>query len=306
MVRELARVLFGPDAMPHVELARWNREDVRGVARDDPILLSQGVRGRTLFEVLQSDDRDTVVKSLDAQSLSQAIVLAMLTMPEDGTSSQPLVGLLALSVIEKSHNLRDGDLSVFALLAGKPDNYVCEERDDGGGCRIVCIDNDHSFSAPFTRGSGNAVHLNVKSILFCMDQMHDAIHPQVRDALCSARFDPLKVMKEWLDRLHRINSQGHSVYIESRRTARDLWSRQREPSAIGIPFPPGVVEGLCNKLRRLQSFLGRTAKCTHMEILSEIEPLLAFRYVATLRRECTSHLELLTMLLTSRTAALCI
>lgn len=108
MVRELARVLFGPDAMPHVELARWNREDVRGVARDDPILLSQGVRGRTLFEVLQSDDRDTVVKSLDAQSLSQAIVLAMLTMPEDGTSSQPLVGLLALSVIEKSHNLRDG------------------------------------------------------------------------------------------------------------------------------------------------------------------------------------------------------
>jgi hypothetical protein len=61
MVRELARVLFGPDAAPHAELARWTREDMPGVVCDDPMLLSQGVPGRTLLEVLRSPDCDTVL-----------------------------------------------------------------------------------------------------------------------------------------------------------------------------------------------------------------------------------------------------
>lgn len=125
------------------------------------------------------------------------------------------------------------------------------------------------------------VHLNVKSILFCMDQMGDQIHPAVRDVLCSARFDPLVIMKEWLDRLERVNSQGHAIYVESRRTARDLWTRRGEPTAIGVPFPPGVVEELCNKLRRLQSYLGRNAHCTHLDVLGELEPLLEFRFVTS-------------------------
>ena len=119
------------------------------------MLLSQCVPGQTLLEVINPRVKDpnpknNVLKKLDAAAFSQAVLLAILTMPEDG----------------------------------KPDNYICEEL-PSGRYRLVCIDNDHSF-APAASERGLHAHFKVKCILFCLDTMHDAIDPGVRSAVLNA------------------------------------------------------------------------------------------------------------------------
>ena len=236
MVRELGRLLFGRQVTPHVELARWMRSDVGGVERDDPVLLSQGVPGSTLQDVLtrSAAERDAVLDNLDPRSVSEAMILAMLTMPEDG----------------------------------KPDNYICEPLPNGK-YGVVCIDNDHAFAPPFCKGSvKGAAKLVVKCVLFCMDHMQHTIHPDVRDALCNESFDPLDVVQKWLSKLEGINAQNRALYESHGASAKTLWSHPTAPSVIGVPFPPGAVFNLCDKLRRLQLFLGQPEACTHMQILS--------------------------------------
>ena len=247
MVRELGRVLFGRQTMPHVELGRWMHDDVGGLKTNDPVLLSQGVPGSTLQEVLVRDaaGRDAVLNNLDPRSVSEAIILAMLTMPEDG----------------------------------KPDNYICEHLGDGT-YGIVCIDNDHAFAPPFCTGKAKgAAKLVVKCVLFCMDQMQHTIHPDVRDALCNTSFSPLDVVQQWLGKLQAINAQNRALYEESGASAKTLWSHSKAPCVIGVPVPPGAVAKLCDKLRRLKLFLGQAGACSHMQILSEVEPQLAARYL---------------------------
>jgi hypothetical protein len=246
MVRELGRLLFGTQSVPHVELARWMDVDHDVLKADDPVLLSQGVPGPTLHTVLKlrSAERDAVLRHLDPHSISEAIILAMLTMPEDG----------------------------------KPDNYICEPLPNGS-YRLVGIDNDRAFAPPFCSSKDkDEAKLVVKCVLFCMDHMHHTIHTDVRDALCA--FDPLDLVQKWLSKLEDINSRNRALYEcdGDSASARDLWSHPRAPTVIGVPFPPGAVSKLCHKLRRLQLFLGQRESCTHMEILFEIEPLLAVRY----------------------------
>ena len=199
MVRELARGLFGENAAPHAVLARWDRDDVKGIQKDDPVLLSQCVPGQTLLEVVNPRVKDpnpknNVLKKLDAAAFSQAVLLAILTMPEDG----------------------------------KPDNYICEEL-PSGRYRLVCIDNDHSF-APAASERGLHAHFKVKCILFCLDTMHDAIDPGVRSAVLNATGGLTKntvfgVLRRWLTVLSRMASQHDALYDGSSRSASQLWKK---------------------------------------------------------------------------------
>ena len=57
-VRELARLLFGVNAMPYVELVRWSRKvpGTKGLGPGTPVLVSQGVEGPTLQELFSEKD----------------------------------------------------------------------------------------------------------------------------------------------------------------------------------------------------------------------------------------------------------
>ena len=249
MVRDLACALFGPNAAPPAELARWNHSGSTGIKYDDPVLVSLGVSGRTMLEVLQSDpaDRDAVLSSLEPESLSQVLITAMMTMPEDG----------------------------------KPDNYICEEITAADGkklYRLVCIDNDKSFAPPIARGkSHNGVHLRVKCVLFCLDQMHEPVHSAVRKRICSPHFDILGIVGQWLDTINRVSKRNTSVYADAKRSTKKLWNAS-EPSTIVVPLEPGLVQKLCSKLDRLRKCLQRTPDCTHFDVMVNVEPLLAWRY----------------------------
>src|SRR3546814_17373555 len=68
---------------------------------------------------------------------------------------------------------------------GKPDNYIMEPFTKGY-YRIIAIDNDHNLADPLAK----EVVVNrlkfcpqVKSILYCLDQIHDTIHPKIHQTL---------------------------------------------------------------------------------------------------------------------------
>jgi hypothetical protein len=200
MVRELARALFGQNAAPYAVLARWQRTGVAGVDAGDPVLLSQGVPGRTLHEVLTcagvapTEAKETVLARLDPASFSEAAILAMLTMPEDG----------------------------------KPGNYICEEL-PSGTVRLVCIDNDHSF-APAAAELGLHVHFRVKCILFCLETMHEPIDPSTRSALLDAtgggsKQEVFRPLMCWLEAMSRTCSQNDALYDGSSQSAAALWKQ---------------------------------------------------------------------------------
>lgn len=263
-VRILARILF-PDTLiaPFVELCRWTfntatgADKVRNVQDDDPVLVSQGVEGRSLLDVVRAHDT-TVLHHLDAKALSEALVLAMVTMPEDG----------------------------------KPDNYICEPvaaaPDDDGGARtrgrgrfrLVCVDNDHSFVPAVARdATGRNANLRVKCILFCMDQMHHPVHASVRDALSSATFDVLQSLSQWIKCLEAASHTMYTTFADvATEATQRAWSSAPQPSVIGVPIPPNTVSALTHKLRRIQRFLSKHSQCTHMDLLREVEPLLFVRY----------------------------
>eukprot|EP00047_Mylnosiga_fluctuans_P021280 m.102735 g.102735 ORF g.102735 m.102735 type:complete len:1752 (-) comp8834_c0_seq1:426-5681(-) len=169
----LARLLFGDWAAPYVELLRWNMRF--------PVLLSQEIPGESLHDVLlHHPDR---LAALDPRSLSESLIAAMLTNPEDG----------------------------------KPDNYIVEPMENDR-FRIVCIDNDHSFVPAVTVQSG-APALHVKCVLFCLEQMFEPIHPDVQAALVG--LDVMAAVQRWLDELNYINYRHFELFQANATTLLD-------------------------------------------------------------------------------------
>ena len=99
-VGTFTRALIGIGA-PYTELIKLD---------DKPVLVSQGIQGSTLLDVMKN--KPHLLKDLDERDLSGLIIVAMLINPEDG----------------------------------KPDNYIVEEhpmkRDK---YRLIGVDNDHAF-----------------------------------------------------------------------------------------------------------------------------------------------------------------
>jgi hypothetical protein len=138
--------------------------------------------------------KETVLARLDPASFSEAAILAMLTMPEDG----------------------------------KPDNYICEEL-PSGTVRLVCIDNDHSF-APAAAELGLHAHFRVKCILFCLENMYEPIDPSTRSALLDAtgggsKQDVFQPLMSWLEVMSRTCSQNDALYDGSQSAAALLWKQ---------------------------------------------------------------------------------
>lgn len=84
-VRELARLLFGVNAMPYVELVRWSKAipNTKGLGPGTPVLVSQGVEGLTLQDVIMEKNPEVKKRTLenfDAESVSEALILAILTV----------------------------------------------------------------------------------------------------------------------------------------------------------------------------------------------------------------------------------
>jgi hypothetical protein len=217
-----------------------------------PCLISQGVPGDTLLKVLKTDPK--LLESLDEEDLSGMLIAAMLTNPEDG----------------------------------KPDNYIVMlHPTKPGKYRIIGIDNDQAFVPAIVKEqpdkefwTGKPVPVaQVKTILYCLNQMKSPIHPNIRTIIGNAL--PDLFLEKWLRGLEQVNKQHYGLFTTSEQNQ----AFKQHKSFIGVPFQRGAVKHIYEKFVLLRDLIAENPEITHIELLNKLEPRLAKRYQEALNKD---------------------
>lgn len=243
MVHYLAKHLFGL-ITPPVSLWRFSKSANRLWQKSEvayPVLASRSVIGENLRDVL--DSHPERLAQLDTQSVSEAIVLAMLINPEDG----------------------------------RADNYLLEpfQQNDKTWYRLISIDNDHAFVPPVALKSNGEEQegpksLQVKTILYCLDQMGQPLHPSTQERLLALK--PYDLLQAWL-----LGLKEEQRKIE-RMFGTELMVLQSKNIHLEIAFKPSIMLDIYQKFCRLQRALRKNPQITGLSLLRKVMPNLAVRY----------------------------
>lgn len=210
-----------------------------------PVLVSQAVEGETLSKTLS--DHAERLQLLEPKSLSQLLLATMLLNPEDG----------------------------------KRDNYiVIPSCIDPSQYQIVCIDNERAFVPPIAQEQAKIV-VCAKSVLFCLDQMHERVHPEVIKQWLQT--DPLKFLENWLHEAKKIHDRQRSLWNSCKLASFESSHGIR----VGVLLKKGAMGYLYNKILRLQRVLDVSQSPTHLDVLKAVEPLLHHRYSRVLQQPIT-------------------
>lgn len=209
--------------------------------KNQPFLVSLGIEGENLSDVLKNKDTLKLTQ-LEPNRLSSLILMAFLTNPEDS----------------------------------KADNFILTPSVMPNFYDLVSVDNDHALMPTVTRQNEDPRSkktLQVKSILYCLDQMENAIPETVRTLFLS--FNPHDLLESWLVELNNLTKSYDRLF--SNDEARELLLQD---CVTCIPFRAQMITQIYDKMVRLQTLLSiKTDKLlTHFSILETLEPLLAKRY----------------------------
>lgn len=233
-VIRLAEHLLGYCA-PYCELAT-----IDGI----PVLLTQGIPGKTLYKVLKKYPER--INLLDPESVSKALILTMLTNPGDG-------------------NLGNYIISPFINQAGEI-RY-----------RLICIDNEQAFmpsvAKTIPKGWFSSINsLQVKTALYCLELMNTQIWPTVVDKIKNINL--LTLLESWLKEL----KDSHEKIIRHFDSGLIEKYQESKTTVLGVAFTPGMIKQLFTKLIRLQTALNKKKIPTQSKVLEILEPLIAQRY----------------------------
>ncbi len=268
-VTTFGRLLLGEHTAP-AELFRFMNKKKECY----PVLISQTVSGDNLHTVFNSPAQHYKLAALHPHLTSEHIILAMLTHPEDGKPDN--YQLMAMPTVEKEYY------------------------------RIVGIDNDHAFVQPLLReeASGKRV-LQVKCVLFCLDEMRQPVHSSVLQRILGVRLhghlqgngsvEEGGFLDEWLKALEQYHGQSMALFDKETRTRLfepSVWhtikycvgaGRERLPVVVSVPFRIGAITELLWRFRRMQQILKERPTITHIELLKAITPSLGIRYEEAFR-----------------------
>ena len=207
-----------------------------------PVQISQTISSERFNLQTVLREQPDLLKSIDAKSFSWMVIMSLLINPEDA----------------------------------KPDNYLLLPKaqidDELQTYEIIAIDNDHAFVPAITKQRIiSKPKLMVKSIIYCMQQMHDPLHTEVTEELLSLNLN--KLMNEWLINLEQVDN-AHRAFF----TNVILGENQSLQTLIPMMFQNGSVRMLYEKLYTLKSILKNSENITHMELLKMMEPLLGKLY----------------------------
>ncbi|WP_032113170.1 hypothetical protein [Candidatus Paracaedibacter symbiosus] len=206
-------------------------------------LVSLGIEGQNLHDVINNTPE--LLSKIEPRSLSGMMLMTMLTNPEDAKA----------------------DNFILAPLPFQKDQY-----------QLVSIDNDHSFMPTLARTTEDPrkAVLQVKSILYCLDQMQQSVSQDIQALFHS--LDPYKVLKGWLEELNQLDNYEK---LFSNEEARSL---STQGCVVSIPFKAQMVAQAYDKMVRLQdmfvpkSTTRSTKSLSHQQVLLQLEPLLGKRY----------------------------
>jgi hypothetical protein len=244
MVYHLANILFGVITPP---LSLWRLDKtISGFWRQTciqyPILASQTIEGQmTLHDALEFHPE--CIAQIDRQSFSEAIILAILIKPENGTA----------------------------------DNYRLEPHYVGKklSYRLISIDNSHAFMTPldFTRDGTEILRsqgLQVKTILYCLDLMREPLNCVVREQLLN--LNAYDAIKTWLITLQQEQKKINFLFDKAKE------SLQKNNVDINILFSPSLITSLYNRILDLQTIVQQGSAPSILDLLKALHPELGQRY----------------------------
>lgn len=225
---------------PHVELFRL---------QDFSVLVSQEIKGLTLKETIQKHPER--LQQLDQKNFAQVLLTTMLVNPEDG----------------------------------KPDNTIVEQTSrNPSQYRLIGIDNDQALVPAVAKeqkkGWGKALPVvQVKSILYCFDQMDKPINQDTREYFKS--LDPYALLSTWLHELDLVHERQVNLFANlSDNNALLIKLFKDHDSYVGVPFKKGDLHEFYDRFLRLQNALHDSEVKTYHDLLMRVEPRLGKRYGA--------------------------
>ena len=218
------------------------------------LLASQTISGENLHHILKHEPQK--LDQLDLHRLHNLLLTAMLINPEDGQPANFIFKPIQTKLGETKYEL-------------------------------ICIDNDHAFVPPFStvkkRFSSDTQQVEVKSILFCLNQMQTPIDAQTRNHFLSLK--PLAFLQKWLQDLIE-QEKHHQKLFATKGQAFEVLFDDQNPVIIPILFAPKTIATLHLKLSRIQSAL-RQEKVTPLAILQQVAPALGNFYAQAFTQKAT-------------------
>src|SRR3990167_2402905 len=240
-----------------------------------PVLILDPVGTDSLQNQIQNAE---VMDNLDTRRFSQLIVLQTLTLVEDA----------------------------------KADNFQISKLDNGKWL-LHSIDNDHVFVPTVVKNTFQKDILNFKSILFCCDDMTKEVDADIKEQLAFLSIP--NVIEKWLKELDviynlcvaevgdentdqsclKLFTQEENKRIQNPIEKR-IFSASLSPaqvhaakskiekdrfaggSVIQPLFAEGMVQDLCERIRKLQLDFKSVDSLTHESIFSSIHPTVAKMY----------------------------
>ena len=251
--------LLGGCGTPMVQLIRvYHKKTKQSLGESIAVQLSEdvsqthGVRNSTLEEALRNDS--IKISKIDIHSFTQTLLRVLLTNPEDDK----------------------GDDYFLVPIEGK-DTY-----------RLVRIDNERAYYQPYTieksskglfiKTEVETKVLQVKSILYCLDQMQAPLDTDILEAFMRLETDAL--LKCWLTDLQDEHNYYKSWFDEDD-IIRHFEQTSPGPSILGIPMADGLIKELLTRLDSMQQVIRFKMKDTNvkgMDLLKVVQPTLADYY----------------------------
>jgi len=135
---------------------------------------------------------------------------------------------------------------------------------------LIAIDNDHAFVDPILKEKGHR-KLQVKTIIYCLEQMQEPMHPEVRDEFL--KLDPEWVIETWLRELTTLQIHYDELFDEADR--KRLYKQDKDnPIITRIPFKRGIIASMYQKFIRIQEILRKQPHITGSALLRQVMPLI--------------------------------
>ncbi|EGC39430.1 hypothetical protein DICPUDRAFT_96578 [Dictyostelium purpureum] len=216
-----------------------------GSINSTPVLLSQQVTGEVLIDILNQNTN--TINQIESSNISKQIILSIIINNADGNLGNYIV-------VQNYNNLNNRTIY-----------------------KMFSIDNDQSFMPSKATGLLNFLSyskpLQADSVLFLFDQMNHVVHQDIID--CFKDLDIYNVLETWLENLLTYHNKMLKLFSSKKEEL-----KQKKETIIGVSFNNGMIIHLYSKLKRLQQLLKDNSeeKSTHLDLLSNLEPLIANRY----------------------------
>lgn len=300
---EVAEMLLGEDgSFKEKEQGEYGRRNVRGINykgyklhfKENPELPGMEYALGSLIRKITG--QGAPITSLLKFSVGNKVYPVQVSRTVEGINFQDALNEGA-ERLDKISSRSFGLMCIASLLInpedGKPDNYILEPQQGTGNednyYNIVCVDNDHGL-VPALAKEKMRTKVMVKTILYCMRQMHENLNKEAREQILTISHTEL--LRTWLNELDRLDTEYRSLFTVKEHAqllnqgetkglksiVRKYKKEGESPAVMPILIRKGVVATLYQKFQLLQYILEHNEEITPMQLLYIIEPLLAKYY----------------------------